>query len=599
MRHLIAALCMGLGFSGGGAARAYDLALIIGNEDYERLPEFQAGDNVDTLDERLRRAGFEVIAVTNVELDEMLGAVDRFVERAPGADRLFVLLNGHFLSTGRDIYLLPVEARETLLLTQLPRRTLSTSILRAVLSDKRDERAVMVLGSDTRRGDLGPYVTRGLGDLSDDYDFALIAGAAEVAEEFARNVLAVPGESFGVEEVQGRNLALHGLDDPPMTFIPEGRTLIDVSDERTEADGAVQADRDYWRVIRTFDTEQAYVNYLDRFPDGAYAEEAGERLDAIRNEPDRQARQGEDDLNLGRDERRRVQTSLSALDFDPGAIDGIFGPGTRTALSAWQRANGFVATGYLTADQLSLMSQQAGRRVAELEAEAERLDRTYWAQTGADGGEAGLRAYLERYPRGNLRRGGAGAAGCVRGPDAPERGAARRAGLGRGAGARRPGRLPAIPRPPSHRRLRGRRPGADRVPGRSVAERGAGCGGAGRRGGLEPEPRHPRAGRGTPAGGRLRARRGGRPLRRGHAGGHPPLPAESRPSGHRLPQPGGRGAAPRGFAPALGPAGEASGPVAVGPGPRGPRRVTPPGAAEPGRAWRLSPGGPCSGAGTC
>ena len=400
MRPFIAALCVGLGLSVAQAARAYDLALIIGNEEYERLPEFDAGDNVNPLDRRLRSAGFEVILAVNADLDEMLGAVDRFVERAPGADRLLVVLNGRFLKSARDWYLLPVDARETIPFAQLPRRTLDTSVLMSVLSEKSDERAVMVMGTDPLSGDVGPYLQRGLVDLSGAYDFVLIGGAAEVAGTFAEEVLATPGESFDVQSVRGRNLAIEGLDEPPMTFIPSGRGLRDVPEERPEPDGAARADLDYWNVIRTFDTEQAYVNYLDRFPDGAYATEAAERLDAIRDDPDRQAREGEDDLNLGRDERRRVQTSLAALDFDPGAIDGIFGAGTRAALESWQQNNGFARTGYLTADQLSLLSQQAGRRVAELEAEAERLDRTYWAQTGADGSENGLRAYLERYPRG-------------------------------------------------------------------------------------------------------------------------------------------------------------------------------------------------------
>jgi peptidoglycan hydrolase-like protein with peptidoglycan-binding domain len=102
-----------------------------------------------------------------------------------------------------------------------------------------------------------------------------------------------------------------------------------------------------------------------------------------------------------------VQAALSVLGFDPRGIDGVFGDGTRGALRAWQRSEGLGETGFLTADQLSRLSAQAGRRTAEIEAtqarrdaEARRLDTAYWAQVGEGGGEAGLRAYLDRHPEG-------------------------------------------------------------------------------------------------------------------------------------------------------------------------------------------------------
>ena len=115
----------------------------------------------------------------------------------------------------------------------------------------------------------------------------------------------------------------------------------------------------------------------------------------------------EDALDLGREDRRRVQTALAMLGFDPRGIDGVFGPGTRAALAAWQSARGSEPTGHLDADQLASLLDQAGRRAAEIEAEAaaeraeaRRRDAAAWAETGEGGDAAGLRAYLERYPDG-------------------------------------------------------------------------------------------------------------------------------------------------------------------------------------------------------
>ena len=48
-----------------------------------------------------------------------------------------------------------------------------------------------------------------------------------------------------------------------------------------------------------------------------------------------------------------------------------FGRGTRTAITDWQKAQGFDATGFLTAEQITRLDAQAERRAAELEAEAE------------------------------------------------------------------------------------------------------------------------------------------------------------------------------------------------------------------------------------
>ena len=52
-------------------------------------------------------------------------------------------------------------------------------------------------------------------------------------------------------------------------------------------------------------------------------------------------------LGLDGAARRRVQTALAAEGFNPGPVDGDFGPGTRDAFRAWQRAHGLQATGYL------------------------------------------------------------------------------------------------------------------------------------------------------------------------------------------------------------------------------------------------------------
>ena len=63
---------------------------------------------------------------------------------------------------------------------------------------------------------------------------------------------------------------------------------------------------------------------------------------------------GEARLGLDRSARRVIQRGLRADGFDPGSVDGLFGPATRASVRAWQRSRGQEATGYLN-------GQQAGR----------------------------------------------------------------------------------------------------------------------------------------------------------------------------------------------------------------------------------------------
>ena len=62
----------------------------------------------------------------------------------------------------------------------------------------------------------------------------------------------------------------------------------------------------------------------------------------------------ENDLNLSRNDRKRIQSCLKGQGFDPGTPDGVFGPRTRKALQDWQMSEGFTgaeSVAYLTASQ--------------------------------------------------------------------------------------------------------------------------------------------------------------------------------------------------------------------------------------------------------
>jgi peptidoglycan hydrolase-like protein with peptidoglycan-binding domain len=72
------------------------------------------------------------------------------------------------------------------------------------------------------------------------------------------------------------------------------------------------------------------------------------------------AAQTEAALKLTRAQRTDIQKQLTALGYDAGVADGLWGSKTRTAIKTWQKANRREQTGYITSAQVKLLATQAG-----------------------------------------------------------------------------------------------------------------------------------------------------------------------------------------------------------------------------------------------
>ena len=59
---------------------------------------------------------------------------------------------------------------------------------------------------------------------------------------------------------------------------------------------------------------------------------------------------------------RRIQEALAGAGFDPGPVEGEFGPRTRRAIEGWQQANGHAVTGELTDAQVEALLAAAPTR---------------------------------------------------------------------------------------------------------------------------------------------------------------------------------------------------------------------------------------------
>ncbi|WP_071796958.1 peptidoglycan-binding domain-containing protein [Natronohydrobacter thiooxidans] len=388
MRKVFAGLvmaCFGLPVQAGG------VALVLGNQAYDALPEAAESSQIMQTVSALEEMGFLVLAGEGLSAEEMRAQLAGSFEqiRREESERVVIVLSGHFASSESGVWLMGSDSSNAGL-ALADGQGLRLELV-AEIAALASESAVLWLAPAAADPDLGPGLQA---ELPENLDLpegvaALRGPAAQVVQGLRASLR--PGTTLA--SIARANRALTGEGALPETspFLPDGFTP------------GARADARAWVLAQETDTEAGYRAYLDAFPNGQNAQAARSELDRIRNAPDRI----EAALFLTRDERRAIQRDLTVLGFDTRGIDGIFGPGTRGAISGWQARNTLAETGYLDRDQIFRLGAQAADRAAEIEAEErarreveERADREFWALTGAAGDEPGLRSYLERYPQG-------------------------------------------------------------------------------------------------------------------------------------------------------------------------------------------------------
>lgn len=393
-----------------GAAAAEDRALVIGNADYAGAASMAAADAALDAAQALEGAGFTVASAGDAASADIRALLSGVLAELAPEDRLIVLLAGHFARSAGQSWFLGTEFLGTEAIP--PDLALIGGVgidLDTVLeiAARAPGGAVVLLGTEPRQLPLGPGLEPGPGDLAVPQGVTLIRGDASDIAEFAERALVQRGASLPALLATAPNLTAEGFLTPLVPFRPAADGAVAVVPKAPAPAPADPADLALWNATRAIGTLEAYDSYLARYPRGRFAVEARAEVARLRADPALKARLAEEALGLTRDQRRAVQRQLALLGFDPKGIDGVFGPGSRAAITAWQKRNELGETGYLNGNQMARLTTQADRRAQELEAETaarrqelEREDSRYWDQTGAKGDEAGLRAYLRRYPDG-------------------------------------------------------------------------------------------------------------------------------------------------------------------------------------------------------
>lgn len=139
---------------------------------------------------------------------------------------------------------------------------------------------------------------------------------------------------------------------PDGLFADIARDAVERIDARRR-DAAAAEDREDWRRAEREASLDGYRRYLRQQPDGAFRAEAEAAIARLqgpaRPDPDQiaAARAEERNLRLNPITARLVEAKLSELGLDPGTVDGRFTDKTREAIRRYQDARGLPATGYL------------------------------------------------------------------------------------------------------------------------------------------------------------------------------------------------------------------------------------------------------------
>lgn len=381
----------------GMPAFSQSAALVVSNVDYVDHPGFRNAGSIRYMSSGLRRAGFSVMAGTNKDGVELHGMGTFFADQAADADRVLAILQGHFVHTTRDTWVLGSDTPRSTNTMNVGTYGMSVGAVLDIMA-QRSGRAVLFLVPSNSAPDGLNGLETGIGNLDIPQGVTVVIGSPNGTRDLVNNTLLRAGSTtVDLLNELPSGMGMAGFASDAIAFIDAPQNESPVPD----------TDLLFWQIVQSINSVEAYQAYLDQFPFGNHSAQAQQNIDTLQNAPLEDAQNAEAALNLTRDQRREIQRAFTILDYDTRGIDGIFGPGTRGAITEWQRHNGLEPTGYLDNDQLRLLGDQARRRAAELEEEArqrqleeERQDRAYWQATGATGTEEGLRDYLERYPDG-------------------------------------------------------------------------------------------------------------------------------------------------------------------------------------------------------
>lgn len=192
------------------------------------------------------------------------------------------------------------------------------------------------------------------GYLDRDQIAALEAQALEERERIERADAAFWRQTGALGTEAGYRAYLNRYGDGLFSDIAR-EELETIEEERRAGEAAAEAVA--WEEAQAADTADAYRDFLAAYPDGAHADDAAARLEAIEESEGQEAL-----IETAQEEERRLmgtsvarlllERRLLQLGYDTGNVDGQIDRQTRRALRRYQRNEGLTVTGF--ADQATV-----------------------------------------------------------------------------------------------------------------------------------------------------------------------------------------------------------------------------------------------------
>ncbi len=449
MRFLIAAVSAA-GLLIGASQDAFAekrVAFVVGNGAYKNVPALpNPAVDAKSMARLLRNVGFEVVEGANLPRDKMTDKLLDFGRKAAGADVALFYYAGHGIAVNGANYLLPVDADlksemdvklgAAINIDMTLEQTMGDAKVKLVFLDAcRDNPFAAKIRSAkaTRSANVGS----GLAEMKSGEGTLLafatgpgqtaLDGEAGTNSPFTRALLANIAQP-GVEIQQAMTKVRAQVNDETSkgqlpwghtnligsVYLNPGKPAAGTSAEAPNASApattvASEVELEFWRSIKDSNKIEELNAYLTNYPSGTFKAIALARIAALQDGPsnatrnlstgtidqavfsDEATEMTEDQLGLGKTQRRDVQRRLTSLGFDVKAT-GKFDEATRTVITRWQAARGYPKTGYLNALQhKALLSEILSTRVASSDDSSDDEPRATSRRRSGGGGGGGYR----------------------------------------------------------------------------------------------------------------------------------------------------------------------------------------------------------------
>jgi uncharacterized caspase-like protein len=370
------------------------VALVIGNAGYKTMPLSNPINDARAVADALNKLGFKVISVQNASHKQMFDAVRQFGDALHGGVGLFYYA-GHGVQVKGRNFLIPVDAaieRED----EVPYKAFDVGLVLEKMEGAKNPLNIVILDAcrnnpfvrgsrsatsglaqmDAPTGSIVAFATApgaeaadgaGANGLYTSYLLKYMATPGlKVEDVFKRTRVAVKQDSAG-RQIPWESTSLEG----DFYFMPPA------GGAAVQASGAPAVETELWAVISQSNSPSAYRAYLEKYPNGRYAQQAQAKVSTVaatavataapQSPPPPSRSQGGFSFSAEEEKMDRATPEGRALAFQHAIAGTACQPARRNARVRLQlvenRFGGASSRGGLFSSALEARLRQAGLRV--------------------------------------------------------------------------------------------------------------------------------------------------------------------------------------------------------------------------------------------